>query len=70
MIAAVVLGLLVEEDRPWAMEELVREIGDRPTTLDAIAELDRAGLAHRINKRFVWVSRAALQANRIERGGA
>jgi len=68
-ITRAVLMLLLTEDRSWKVEELVRETDDRLGTLDAIAELDRSGLANRINKRFVCASRAALQADEIARGG-
>lgn len=39
-----VLLSLTTEDRLWAIEELVREQGDRIGVLDAIAELDAIGL--------------------------
>jgi hypothetical protein len=61
-----ILALLVEEPLPWSVQELAREIGKLPATLDALDELHRAGLANRINKRFVCASRAALCASRLE----
>ena len=57
-----VLAALVAEDRPWTVEEVIREFGDRVAAVDAIAELHAAGLINRINKRVVCASRAALRA--------
>jgi hypothetical protein len=44
----------------WGIEGLAREIGDRVSTLDAVAQLDRVGLLNRINKWCVCASRAVL----------
>jgi hypothetical protein len=38
-----ILSSLLAEDRPWTVEELVREKGDRMEIVDAIAELDALG---------------------------
>lgn len=38
-----VLSSLLAEDRPWTVEELVREKGNRLEVVDAIAELDATG---------------------------
>lgn len=62
---ASVLLMLTSEDRPWTVEELVREMGDRIAVVDALAELDAAGLVTRINKRVVCASRAALRADEL-----
>jgi hypothetical protein len=61
---SVLLSLTVE-DRPWTVEELVREQGDRIAVIDAIAEQDAIGLVNRINKRVVCASRAALHAEAL-----
>ena len=60
-----VLSSLLAEDRPWTLEELVREKGNRLEVVDAIAELDALGLLNRINKRVVCASRAALKADEL-----
>lgn len=60
-----VLQLLVAEDRPWTVEELVRKKSDRLGVEDAIAELDGAGLLNRINRRVVCASRAAVLADEL-----
>ena len=54
------------EQRPWAVRELVLEIGDRIDVEDALANLRGAGLVHRCGE-FVWATRAALAADTIER---
>jgi len=60
-----VLSSLLNEDRPWTVEEMVREKGNRLQVVDAIAELDALGLLTRINKRVVCASRAAIHADRL-----
>ena len=60
-----VLQSLIAEDRPWTVEELIREKGDRVEVEDAIAELHAAGLLNRINKRVVCASRAAIRADEL-----
>jgi hypothetical protein len=61
-----VLSLLVTEDRPWHVDELARATGARLATLDALAELHAAGLAHWLTPDFVLASRAALRADSLE----
>jgi hypothetical protein len=60
-----VLQSLIAEDRPWTVEELIREKGERIEVEDAIAELHAAGLLNRINKRVVCASRAAIRADEL-----
>jgi hypothetical protein len=60
-----VLFSLTTEDRPWTVEELIREKGDRMAVEDALAELEGVGLVNRINKRVVCASRAAIHADRL-----
>jgi hypothetical protein len=55
-----ILGLLAQETAPlWAIEELVREIGDRLAVVDAVRRLQAAGLAHDIGGEYVFISRTA-----------
>jgi predicted transcriptional regulator len=61
-----VLSSLLAEDRPWTVDELVREKGDRLSVEDALSELDALGLLTRINKRVVCASRTAVHADRME----
>lgn len=53
-----------DEQRPWAVRELVLELCDPVAVQDALAELYDNGLIHRCGD-FVWATRAALQADRL-----
>jgi len=63
-----VLFSLIDEDRPWTVEEMIREKGEgsRLAVVDALAELEANGLVTRINKRVVRVARSA-EGRRVER---
>ncbi len=50
-----------DNDRPWSVEEVIRELGDRNKAIDAIANLHGAGLIHRSEDNFVWPTRAAVR---------
>ena len=56
---------LPDEQRPWAVRELVLEIGDQMEVEDALARLHGAGLVHLCGE-FVWATRAALATVAIE----
>lgn len=60
-----VLSSLLAEDRPWTVEEMIREKGNRLEVVDAIAELHAAGLVTRINKRVICASRAAIRGDEL-----
>jgi hypothetical protein len=60
-----VLSSLMAEDRPWTVEEMIREKGNRLEVVDAIAELHAAGLVTRINKHVICASRAAIRADEL-----
>ncbi len=62
-----VLDLLLHDrsSGPWAIEELVREIGDRVAVEDALARLYGAGLVHRLQEGFVFATRAAVRATQL-----
>jgi len=58
-----VLGLLLEEDRAvWALEEIIRDIGDRLDAEDAVNRLQGDGLVIRSGD-LVIASRAAQRAH-------
>lgn len=59
-----VLGLLLDTDRPWSVEEVSREIGDPVEATDSLAQLYGAGLFHRLQD-FVFPTRAAERAARL-----
>lgn len=63
---AAVLSMLLDPDaqRPWSVDEVVREAGDRNGALDALASLIGCGLVNRCGD-AVWISRAALRAIEI-----
>jgi hypothetical protein len=63
---SIVLAWLTEGDaqRPWSVEEVAREYGDRNDTIDALARLHGVGLIHRCGD-FVWATRAAIRADAI-----
>jgi predicted transcriptional regulator len=60
-----VLSSLLAENRPWTVEEMVREKGNRLEVVDAITELHAAGLVTRINKRVICASRAAIRGDEL-----
>jgi hypothetical protein len=65
--SAIMTILLVHHDqRPWATDELIRDIGRRQDVLDAIANLHGAGLLHRTSDSFVFATQAAVHMDRLD----
>jgi hypothetical protein len=62
-----VLNLLIddEEQRPWSVEEIVRERGDRLEALDAVDRLQATGLIHRTGDGLVFATRPAIRFSQI-----
>jgi predicted transcriptional regulator len=54
-----------EQQRPWSIDEIAREYGDRATAITAIANLTGTGLIHRMGD-FVFASRTAIRFNQID----
>jgi hypothetical protein len=61
-----ILNLLIDTDqqRPRAVEELIREHGNQRDALDGIDRLHGAGLIHRTDG-FVFATRAAIRYSQI-----
>ena len=60
-IEQAILGLLLNDQTThiWAVEELVREIGDRLTTIDALRRLTAAGIVHHVASEYIIITRSA-----------
>lgn len=65
-IDGVVLSMLLDDDaqRPWTDEEVARQLGGDPSTVDCLGRLAGAGLIHRIDG-FVFATRAAVAVRRL-----
>jgi predicted transcriptional regulator len=59
---AVVLEMLVDDQRVWSDDEIVRDLGIEAR--DSLNRLHSAGLIHR-NDGFSWATRAAIKADEI-----
>jgi hypothetical protein len=63
---AAIMGLLLERSTPWAVDELVREVGDSIDASDSLARLVGGGLVHRLAGDFVIASRTAELASSMD----
>lgn len=66
MTDGAIFGLLsgCDDQRPWSVDEIARELGDHNRAVDGLARLYGSGLIHRMGE-FVWATRAALAADAI-----
>jgi hypothetical protein len=60
----VVSFLLDKPSWPWSLEEIARELGDRPDAEDAVARLTGTGLVHRIGD-FAFPTRSLRRASEL-----
>jgi len=49
---------------PWSLEEIARELGDRPDAEDAVTRLTGAGLVHRLGD-FAFPTRSLRRASKL-----
>jgi hypothetical protein len=49
---------------PWSLEEIARELGDRPDAEDAVARLTGTGLVHRLGD-FAFPTRSLRRATEL-----
>jgi len=60
-----VVGFLLDQPWwPWTLEEIARELGDKPDAEDAIARLTGAGLVHRLGD-FAFPTRSLRRASKL-----
>jgi hypothetical protein len=60
-----VVGFLLDKPWwPWSVEEIARELGDRPDAEDAVARLAGAGLIHRLGE-FAFPTRSLRRASKL-----
>jgi predicted transcriptional regulator len=55
------------EQRPWSIDELARELGDQTAAIDSINRLQRAGLIHHTSDGFIFATRPAMRFAQIVR---
>jgi hypothetical protein len=60
----VVSFLLDKPSWPWSLDEIARELGDRPDAEDAVARLTGTGLVHRMGD-FAFPTRSLRRASEL-----
>jgi len=68
VIDGTIMASLLADDaqRPWTVDEIVREIGSEVAVSDSLNRLYGGGLIHRLGG-FVFATRAALRSDLLAR---
>lgn len=67
-IDGTIMASLLADDaqRPWTVDEIVREVGDEVAVTDSLGRLYGGGLIHRLGG-FVFATRAAVRSDQLAR---